>query len=106
MPTVQQLFNEMPSAFNADKAGDFEATIQFDLSGEEGGEWVVTIVDGTCVATEGVVEDPTATLHMEASDYVDMVTGKLDPMTAFIQQKVRVEGDLNAVMKFQTLFDT
>jgi putative sterol carrier protein len=34
-----------------------------------------------------------------------MVTGKLNPMTAFMSGKVKVEGDLGAVMKFQTLFN-
>jgi putative sterol carrier protein len=106
MATVAKLFENMPEAFNAEKAGDFEATVQFDLSGEGGGEWYVIVSGGTCTVEEGTTESPTATIRMEASDYADMVTGKLNAMTAFIQQKVRVEGDLSAVMKFQTLFET
>lgn len=105
MPSVAKLFEEMPNVFNAEKAGDMDATVQFDLSGEGGGQWHVIIVDGMCTAEQGTADSPTATIRMEASDYADMVAGRLDPMTAFIQQKVRVEGDLNTVMKFQTLFD-
>jgi putative sterol carrier protein len=33
-----------------------------------------------------------------------MVAGRLNAMEAFMQQKIRVEGDLSTVMKFQTLF--
>jgi putative sterol carrier protein len=105
MPSVSRLFDEMPNVFNAEKAGDMDATVQFDLSGEGGGQWYVSVAGGNCSVEQGTVDDPTSTIHMEASDYADMIAGKLDPMTAFIQQKVKVEGDLNVVMKFQTLFD-
>ena len=105
MATAAELFSRMPSVFNAEKAGDMEATVQFDLSGDDGGQWNVTVSGGTCTVAEGVVEEPTATIHMDATDYVDMIAGRLDPMMAFIQQKVKVEGDLNTVMKFQTVFD-
>jgi putative sterol carrier protein len=33
-----------------------------------------------------------------------MMSGKLNPVQAFMGGKVRVEGDLNAVMKLQSLF--
>ena len=105
MPSVAKLFKEMPNVFNAEKAGDMDATVQFDLSGEGGGQWFVTISGGTCKVEEGTIEEPTSTIRMDATDYGDMIAGRLDPMTAFIQQKVKVEGDLNTVMKFQTLFD-
>lgn len=105
MPSVAKLFEQMPNAFDAEKAADFNATVQFDLSGEGGGQWYVVIVDGTVSVEEGTSDSPTATIRMEASDYADMVSGELNPMTAFIQQKVKVEGDLNTVMKFQTIFN-
>jgi putative sterol carrier protein len=104
MPSVADLFNAMPEHFDAAKAGDLDATVQFDLSGEDGGQWHVIISEGTCNVKEGTADSPTATIRMEAGDYADMMTGRLDPMTAFVQQKVKVEGDLNTVMKFQTLF--
>ena len=42
---------------------------------------------------------------MEASDYAALIAGELNAMSAFMEQKIRVEGDLNTVMKFQNLFD-
>ncbi len=105
MASVAEMFEEMPNVFNAEKAGDMDATVQFDLSGEDGGQWYVTVADGSCTTEKGVVDKPKATIRMDAQDYVDMIAGRLDPMTAFIQQKVKVEGDLNTVMKFQTIFD-
>ena len=41
---------------------------------------------------------------MDATDYSALVEGELNAMEAFMKQKIRVEGDLGTVMKFQTLF--
>ncbi len=105
MASVAELFKNMPKAFDAAKAGDLNATVQFDLSGEGGGQWYVVVADGTCTVEQGTFDSPTATIRMEASDYAALVAGELNAMEAFMQQKIRVEGDLSTVMKFQTLFD-
>lgn len=104
MATIDEIFEQMPNVFKADKAGNFDATVQFDLSGESGGLWYVVIADGNAAVEKGSADDPSATIRMDAGDFADMMSGKLDPMNAFMTGKVKVEGDLNTVMKFQTLF--
>jgi putative sterol carrier protein len=104
MASVAKLFESMPQAFDAEKAGDLNATVQFDLSGEDGGQWYVVVADGECGVEEGAADSPTATIRMDADDYTALVAGDLNAMEAFMQQKIRVEGDLNTVMKFQNLF--
>lgn len=104
MATVQEIFAAMPDRFSAERAGAYNATIQFDLAGDDGGQWYVVVDEGRAAVTEGLHEAPAATIRMAAPDFVDMMTGKLDPMNAFMMGKVKVEGDLNSVMKFQTLF--
>jgi putative sterol carrier protein len=104
MATLAEIFEKMPEQFNAEKAGDMNATVQFDLSGDGGGQWYVVIADGAAAVEQGTVENPTSTLKMEATDYKDMIGGKLNPMAAFMSGKVKVEGDLNTIMKFQSVF--
>ncbi len=104
MATVAELFERMPGQFNAEKAGDMNAVILFDLSGDGGGQWSVTIANGACDIVTGAADSPKATVRMDAGDYHDMITGKLNPMMAFMSGKVKVEGDLNTVMKFQSIF--
>lgn len=104
MPTAADIFKEMPNNFNAEKAGDMDVIVQFDLSGDGGGQWYVNIADGACSVEKGAAESPKATIQMEASDYVDMTTGELNPMAAFMSGKVKVQGDLNTVMKIQQVF--
>lgn len=104
MPTPSELFKEMPKQFNAAKAGDLNAAVVFDLSGDDGGQWTVQIADGKCDILNNAADNPTATVKMAAEDYTDMVSGKLNPMMAFMSGKIKVDGDLNSVMKVQQIF--
>ena len=97
--TIQELFDRMPEAFLPEKAGDVDAVIQFHLSGEEGGDWAVTLRDQKCVVEDDiVVENPTMTLTADAQDYKNVILGKMDPMAAFMQQKLKLKGNLNLAL--------
>ncbi len=100
----QDLFEKMPAAFNPAAAEGVNAIVQITLSGEDGGTWVVNIADGKAAVTQVPVENPTMALTMDAQDYMDMVSGKLNPMNAFMQGKVKLQGDMGLAMKFQNMF--
>jgi putative sterol carrier protein len=99
-----EVFAQMPEAFLADKAGDLRATFQFNLSGEGGGDWAVVIADGTCTVVEGNADKPDVTVGMAADDYVKMTAGDLQPVVAFMQGKIKLQGDMNLAMKIQEIF--
>jgi putative sterol carrier protein len=100
--TVGDLMERMPGAFLPDKAEGVDAVIQFNLG--EGGNWVCTIRDQKCSVEKGSVDDANLSVTSEDSDYIDMITGKLNPMTAIATKKVVLKGDLNLAMKYMGLF--
>lgn len=102
--TIEELMNRMPKAFLPEKAGDTEAVIQYYLTGEEAGNWVVRIGDGKCEVEKGETENATMTLYADSQDYKDIILGKLDPMTAFMQQKVKLKGNLNMALGLTKYF--
>jgi len=69
---------------NANAAKGMNATIQFKLSGDNGGEWYVIIKDGKAEVQKGTAPSANMTMSMSASDYVDMTTGKLNGQMAFM----------------------
>jgi putative sterol carrier protein len=103
-PTVQQLMDNMPKAFIPEKAQGVNSIIQYHLTGQEGGDWIVNINDGTCTVTPGVAPNPSMTLTADAQDYKDVILGKSNAMTAFMQGKLRLAGDLNLAMKLTNFF--
>jgi len=102
--SVQEVFEAMPARFLPEQAGNVAATLQFDLSGEGGGQWQAAIANGKLEVIPGTAPAPTATLSMSASDFLAMVNGELNAMQAFMQGKVRAKGDMALVMKMQKMF--
>ncbi|MEA2625751.1 MAG: hypothetical protein QOD06_1796 [Candidatus Binatota bacterium] len=102
--TVQDIFKEMPNRFNKDAAKGMNSVIQFNLSGDDGGQYHAIIKDGTIEVNEGTHASPNMTLTMTGKDYVDMSTGKLNGQMAFMQGKLKIAGDMGLAMKMQTLF--
>ncbi len=101
---VKQIFEAMPQNLNADAAKGMNAVIQFNLTGDGGGNYYVTIKDGTCTVTEGTAPSPNMTMTMAAQDYVDMISGKLNGQMAFMSGKLKIAGDMGLAMKMQSLF--
>jgi putative sterol carrier protein len=94
----------MPSAFIPEKAQGVEATIQFHFTGNEESDWVAAIKEGACTVEPGTTPAPTLSLTAESQDYLDVVTGQMDGMKAFMQGKLRLSGDLNLAMKMLGFF--
>ncbi|HET7010657.1 MAG TPA: SCP2 sterol-binding domain-containing protein [Anaerolineales bacterium] len=102
--TIEKLMGLMPKAFLPEKAAGVEAVIQYHLGGEQGGDWVVDISQGKCEVRKGTAESPKLTLTADAADYMNVVTGKVNAMSAFAEGKVKLKGDLALAMKLMNFF--
>jgi putative sterol carrier protein len=102
--TVEKLMGLMPKAFVPEKAAGVDAVIQYHLSGDQGGDWIITIKDGACNVEKGTAENPKLTLMAEGKDYLDVVTGKVNAMTSFSAGKLKLKGDLGLAMKLMNFF--
>ena len=102
--TPSEIFAQMPSYLDPEAAAGLDAVIQFDLSGDGGGVWHCAIKDGACAVAEGAHDAPTMTVSMEAADYVELISGSLDGMTAFMSGRLRIAGDMGLAMQMQNLF--
>lgn len=100
----QLILEELPKHFQAEKAGNTNATIQFDLSGPEAGQYFVKIADGQVTPERGAAERPNLTLTADGTDVVKIFTGAMDPTAAFMSGKLKVKGDMGLALKLQTLF--
>ncbi len=101
---VKNVFPAMVERFLPEKANDVNATILFDLSGDNGGFFWIKVADGKADAGEGNVSNPSMTLKASADDWFAVSTGQLNPMQAFMTGKIKILGDMGLAMKMQTMF--
>ena len=94
----------MPDAFQVEKAAGVDVVFQFDISGGDGGSWHATVKDGTCKVIEGSAASPTTTIKMAADDFVKLITGELNAMSAFTSGKLKIEGDVMKSQLIEKLF--
>ncbi len=103
-PTPDQVVEEMPNYFLPEKAGNTNASIQFDLSGEHPGKRYIKIADGKAEAGQGEIENPNLTLTADSRDFVRIFTGQLDPTAAFMSGKLKIKGDMGLAIRMQSMF--
>jgi putative sterol carrier protein len=88
--------SEMATRLNGASAWVSNKRVKLDF-GSEG----VVMLDG--IASQVTEEDGPAdtTIKVAWQDWQDMADGKLDGMTAFMQGKLAVEGDMSNAMQLQ-----
>ncbi|MCZ7551609.1 MAG: SCP2 sterol-binding domain-containing protein [Anaerolineales bacterium] len=102
--TVKELIHNHEKAFLPEAAEGVEAVIQYRLTGEEAGDYIINIHDGKCVVEEGITEEPDVTLTADARDFADVLLGKANGMQYFMTGKLKLSGDLNLAMKLTSFF--
>jgi len=100
--TVQEIVEGI-SNVDAAKIEGINGVILFDLSGEGGGKWTLTLADGEAKVEKGETASPAMTLSMNAPDFVAMSTGALNPTAAFMQGKLKIAGDMSLAMRLQSI---
>lgn len=102
--SVKPVFESMPLSLNKEAAKDADAVYQFNLSGEGGGQFAVTIRHGACTVEEGIAPEPQATISAAAADYINIITGAYPFGLAFINGRLKIEGDLRLVIRMGKYF--
>lgn len=88
---------------NADLQKKINAVFRFDLSGPQGGTWIVDFKPGTAGVRQAD-EPAQCAVSMTDTDFLSMLAGELDPTSAFMSGKIKVKGDMMLAMKLGQFF--
>jgi putative sterol carrier protein len=103
---LDQLFAGMQASFNPSKAGDQQATIQYEIGLPDGPrQYAMRIADGRCEIERGTAESPRVTIRIGLVDFLRLVTGKANGVQLFMTGKLKVSGDLFFAQSYQGWFD-
>jgi len=105
---LDEVFNRMPALFRADKAGNTQAVIHWNVTGGPGDStdsYETVIENGACTVTNQPARDPKLTMTMDALTLLKVVSGDGNPMMMFMTGKVKAKGDLGLAAQIAKLFD-
>ncbi len=100
---IAKIFSDIAANLDPAMADDLNATIQFDLDGDNGGLYWVQIDEGKVDSGTGQAENPEMTMKALADDWAALVAGELNPMQAFMSGRLKIQGNMNLAMKLQAL---
>lgn len=103
--SVQEIIAQLKEriAANPSKIATLKASYQFNLTGEGGGTYHAVFENGIADIGEGPAASTGCTITMSATDFANLVAGKLNPTTAFMTGKLKIAGDMSLAMKLQTV---
>jgi putative sterol carrier protein len=104
--TVKEFFQRLPGQLDSGAAEDLDAVYQFDLSGVQGGQYILTIREGACQVTEGMHVNPHVVLSMAGEDCIKVLNGQLSGTTAAMSGRLQISGDISLAMQLKALFPT
>jgi putative sterol carrier protein len=104
--TIKEFFQLLPGQLDSDAAEDLDAVYQFDLSGAQGGQYILTIREGACQVVEGMHTNPHVVLSMAGEDCIKVLKGQLSGVAVAMSGRLKIGGDIGLAMQLKALFPT
>ena len=101
--TAKEIIMSIPLRIKKDKAENYSTVFQFDISGENGGQYTLTVVNGDAKIEEGLAGTPECIVTTDSKVYEDIELGRMDPTMAFMGGQIRVT-NIGAMMQFAKFF--
>ena len=104
LSSCAELIKMMPHGFSARAAGNLEAALQFEISGEENFTAHLHISRGCCSFRPRPAQRPDLVVRSPARVWLDVASGRLNGPEALNQGLYQVEGNLNLLIRLNELF--
>jgi putative sterol carrier protein len=100
MPTAHEVFQQHQSQKYVPLLRGVTGTYLFEI--ERAGYWFISVRDGA-IKIEEARHDADCTISCDEPDFIDIVEGRRNLMTATMQGRVKIHGDITLAQKFHGL---
>lgn len=101
---IIDMFGTLEARFQPEAAQGQDMIVCYDISGPDGGKWSAHIKDGNCKLVEGRDEKSSIVMEVKDTDYVDLMLGKVDPMSLLSAGKAALVGEMALALKLGEIF--
>jgi putative sterol carrier protein len=98
---AREFFETLETRVDPAKTAGLTSTYLFEIEGA--GTWKVDVADGKVAVSEGP-GDADVTIRTSEETFRAVASGELNPTTAYMTGKLKIDGDMGAAMKLQKLF--
>nr|XP_039272428.1 hydroxysteroid dehydrogenase-like protein 2 [Styela clava] len=98
---VSSTMQKVEKMINSNLVKEVGAVYQFVLKGNYGGKWVIDLKNGDGSLKKGSSDEPDVTMELASEDFVKMFTGELNSTQAFMQGKLKINGNMGLAMKLE-----
>ena len=107
--TPKEIFEDQIASRLADpaqqaQAKEIDAIYQFNITGDDGGAWVVNLRD--CVVSGGESDDADCSIELASEDFVNLVAGTVPGPQLFMMGKLKISGNMGLAMKLGQVLKT
>lgn len=105
MATMNEIYSQIETNLqnNVTKNKGVNGVFQFDIGGDDPMTYYFKLDDGVANISQGSVGNPNITISMAASDFKNMVDGKLNGPMAVMSGKLKIKGDMSLAMKLESI---
>jgi hypothetical protein len=107
---LDEIFGRMPKSFRPDRAGSTNAVIHWIVGGRSDGgsdTYELVIANGACTLSPQPTAEPKLSLTVpNPVDFLKVISGNTNPVTAFMMGKLKAKGDLGLAANIANLFET
>lgn len=89
---MSEMIEQAVTALNAKLGGAFDGTAKFVIDGEG-----AIMLDGD--GARAADEEAEVTMSADADTFKDILDGTLDPTSAFMSGRLKIDGDMGAAMR-------
>ena len=89
---------------DATMAGDFRGIFAYDIAGEQSAQFTITIGEGEWSISDGVSDKAVFSISMADTDFLKLMNSEITGQDAFMEGKLKFDGDVSQAMKLQSLF--
>ena len=100
---TRELLYALPAKVSPAAIEGLETVFHFDIEGDQGGQYTISVNNGKVKVEDGLVGEPKCVVRSSDSNFINLVTGELNPMMAVLTGKVKISNQ-SEMLKYAKIF--